>query len=70
MKCYYLNVHFQGQRINAHVRYVAGEVALEQVSPEISSVSPSNQHSTTAPNVCPQICDMPKQAAHYHIIGL
>jgi len=38
--------------LNAHVRYVAGEVALQQVSPEISSVSPANQHSTTAPNLC------------------
>jgi len=33
-------------------RYVAGEVALEQVSPGISSVSSANQHSTTAPNLC------------------
>jgi hypothetical protein len=38
--------------LNARVRYVAGEVALEQVSPEIPSVSPTNQHSTTAPNLC------------------
>jgi hypothetical protein len=41
-----------GHSFNVHVRYVAGEVALNQVSPEISSVSPANQHSTTGPNLC------------------
>ena len=44
--------------LNAHVRYVVGEVALEQVSPETSSTCPANQHSTIAPNLrVTKICD-------------
>jgi hypothetical protein len=38
--------------LHVHVRHVAGKMALEQVSPEISSLSPANQQSTTAPNLC------------------
>ena len=44
--------------LNAHVRYVGGEVALEQVSSETSSTCPANQHSTIAPNLrVTKICD-------------
>jgi hypothetical protein len=51
--------------LNAHVRYVAGEEALEQVSPQISSVSPANQHSTFAPYLSQQICDIPNHADRF-----
>jgi hypothetical protein len=42
----------QVRQLDTVLTRMAGEVALEQVSPEISSVSSANQHSTTAPNLC------------------